>query len=482
MSDFSFAPAEYNPTGMPQYDGNPLIECLPRILSDIDVVRRVGNLPTKPDDAERALEPKLRGHGINRMKDVVVPFEIHLRLEDLFSQLIRYGYTGRNPLLASTVRHRLPSSAEVRGHGFMSTAETMTLIGLSGMGKTTALNSIARLYPQVISHSQYKQQIFIETQVVWLKIECPHDGSLRGFCVAFFSALDAALGIEKYSRRGAAGNSISVMLQHISQLCKTFFIGALIIDEMQHLCSSRGGQDREKLLNFFVTLSNDAGVPLVYVGTNAMLPLFSGVLRNARRAAGMGPIAFDRFSEDDPFWAHLVSQLWAYDWTTSCAPLTDVLLSKIYDLTQGNTDFLAKLLMLAQRHVIWEDIDSITPAVLQQVYDNQMRLLHKPIEALRSGDPLQIADFEDMMPTKDQIAQMMNYDLARRADRSHLSLLTQASIAPASEPLNKQATKVASRPLVPVDDGSVKKAHFIKDEDVQTQLEQRGWVDKDATW
>ena len=86
------------------------------------------------------------------------------------------------------------------------------------------------------------------------------------------------------------------------------------------------------------------------------------------------------------------------------------------------------------------------------------------------------------MPTKDQIAQMMNYDLARRADRSHLSLLTQASIAPASEPMDKPATKVASRPLVPVDDGSVKSAHLIKDEDVQTQLEQRGWVDKDAAW
>jgi energy-coupling factor transporter ATP-binding protein EcfA2 len=482
MSDFSFAPADYVPTGMPQYDGNPLIECLPRILSDIDVVRRVGNLPKRPDVAERALDPKLRGHGINRLKDVVVPFEIHLRLEDLFSQLIRYGYTGRNPLLASTVRHRLPSSAEIKGLGFMSTAETMTLIGLSGMGKTTALNSIAKLYPQVISHNKYNQRIFIETQVVWLKIECPHDGSLRGFCSAFFSALDAALGIEKYSRRGAAGNSISVMLQHISQLCKTFFIGALIIDEMQHLCSSRGGQDREKLLNFFVTLSNDAGVPLVYVGTNAMLPLFSGVLRNARRAAGIGPIAFDRFREGDPFWGHLVSQLWAYDWTVSCAPLTDELLSKVYDLTQGNTDFLAKLLMLAQRHVIWEGIDSITPAVLQQVYDNQMRLLHKPIEALRSGDPLQIADFEDMMPTKDQIAQMMNYDLARRVDRTHLSLLTQASIFAVSEPVDKPSTKPVSRPVVPVATRSVPSVHFTKGEDVQTQLEQRGWVDKDSSW
>jgi ABC-type dipeptide/oligopeptide/nickel transport system ATPase component len=126
----------------------------------------------------------------------------------------------------------------------MSTAETLTLIGLSGMGKTTALNSIAKLYPQVISHSKYKEQIFIETQVVWLKIDCPHDGSLRGF-VPHSSSLDEALGIKKYSGRAATGRSISVMLQNISQLCKTYFIGALIIDEMQHLCSSRGGQDRE---------------------------------------------------------------------------------------------------------------------------------------------------------------------------------------------------------------------------------------------
>ena len=481
MNDFVFSRASYVPTGMPQYDGNPLIECLPRILSDADVVKRIGNAPVRPDEAERALDPKLRGHGINRIKDLVIPCEIHLRLEDLFSQLIRYGYTGRNPLHASTVRHRSPSSAAITGTGFMSTAETMTLMGLSGMGKTTAINSIAKLYPQVISHSKYKRKIFIETQVVWLKIECPHDGSLRGFCAAFFASLDGALGIHKYSTRAATGRSISVMLQTISQLCKTYYIGALIIDEMQHLCSSRGGLDREKLLNFFVTLSNDAGVPLVYVGTNAMLPLFSGVLRNARRAAGMGPIAFDRFSEDDPFWAHLVSQMWAYDWTKTPAPLTNKLLSKIYDLTQGNTDFLAKLLMLTQRHAIWEDIDLITPAVLQQVYDTQMRLLHKPIEALRSGDPLQIADFEDMMPTKDQIAQMMNYDLARRADRAHLSLITKAGIG-AVEPAAKQPTKRTRKPVVPVSKEPALGTLFSEDDDVQTRLERRGWVDKDSAW
>ncbi|MFN3050225.1 ATP-binding protein, partial [Pseudomonas alloputida] len=227
---------------------------------------------------------------------------------------------------------------------------------------------------------------------------------------------------------------------------------------------------------------NDAGIPLIYVGTNAMLPLFSGVLRNARRAAGMGPITFDRFTEDDPFWAHLVSLLWAYDWTKTPTPLTGEILSKIYDLTQGNTDFLAKLLMLAQRHAIWEGIDSITPAVLQQVYDSQMRLLHKAIEALRSGDPLQIADFEDMMPTKDQVAKMMNYDLARRADRANLSLITQAAIVTPVEHSERAAAKPISKPVVPVANESAPTAHFSEGDDVQTQLEQRGWVDKDSAW
>lgn len=482
MTDFIFTLAKYSTTGLPQYDGNPLVECLPRILSEADVVKHIGYLPPKPDAAERALPAKLRGHGITRLKDVVIPFEIHLRLEDLFSQLVRYGYSGRNPMLPSSVRHRFSSTTDAQRTGFKSTAETMTLIGLSGMGKTTALNSIAKLYPQVISHSKYKRKIFVETQIVWLKIECPHDGSLRGFCAAFFSALDNALGISKYSTNTIGRQGISVMLQRISQLCKTYFIGALIIDEMQHLRSSRGGQDREKLLNFFVTLSNDAGVPLVYVGTNAMLPLFSGVLRNARRAAGMGPVAFDRFAEDDPFWVHLLSQLWMYDWTPHPAPLTEQIVSTIYDLTQGNTDFLIKLLMLVQRHAVWEELDTITVEVLRQVYESQMKFLHKPIEALRSGDSQQMADFEDMMPTKDQIAQTLEYDVQRRAKRADLTLLNQLITGAAQGVADRKSDRQERKPIVPVASSPERSVHLSEHEDVQAQLEERGWIKRDSAW
>lgn len=481
MNNPNVVNAHYEVTGLSHYDGNPLIEALPRILDEIDVVRFVGNIPPKPTEHELSLPPKLRGHCVNRLKDAVVPLEIHLNLEDCFSQLLRYGYTSRNPFWRDTVAMlHSPELDGIKGLGFKSSASIITLIGLSGMGKTTALNSIARLYPQVIKHNKYKGKAFIQTQVVWLKIECPHDGSLRGFCAAFFSSLDNALGIDKYSQLMSRRFSASVMLQQIGQLCRTYFIGALIIDEMQHLNSSRGGLDKEKLLNFFVTLSNDAGISLVYVGTNAMLPLFSGVLRNARRAVGMGEITFDRFDRDDPFWRHLLDQLWEYDWSGSSQPMTEKLVDKIYDLTQGNTDFLVKLLILAQRFVISEGLPEVSESVLQKVYNEQMRILHKPIEALRSGDPLQIADFEDMMPTKDQIAQMMNQDLLRRARRADLALVASNTI------LGDKAIreKPVSNPLTPVstDSQDSVSAQIAMAADVEVALLQKGWIDDGKSW
>jgi hypothetical protein len=469
--------ATYNETGLSHYDGNPLIESLPAIFSEIDVVRMLGAIPPLPSESELELEPKLRSHCVSRLKDIVVPLDIHLQLEDGFSQLLRYGYTARNPF---TVAGRKFTNASEPPRGFKSSADIMTLIGLSGMGKTTALDAITKNYPQVILHKEYKGQIFIQTQVVWLKIDCPHDGSLRGFCSAFFAALDNALGIDKYFAFGAGRYSISVMLQKISQLCKTYFVGALIIDEMQHLNSSRGGIDREKLLNFFVTLSNDAGVPLVYVGTNAMLPLFSGVVRNARRAVGLGEITFDRYIYGDPFWDHLVDCFWKYTWVGKPTPISDELREIIYDLSQGNTDFLVKLLTLAQRHAIWERAERVTPQILKHVFDNQMRMLHKPIQALRSRDPQQIADFEDMMPTKDQVIRMMNYDLVRSAKRADFALFSTPALdekaVSIKPPDGKPAVAVQHNP----DLG--RKVYIDQSANVQSELIERGWVDKDPVW
>lgn len=52
----------------------------------------------------------------------------------------------------------------------------------------------------------------------------------------------------------------------MSQIANVHAIGVLVIDEIQHLSMSRSG-GVEKMLNFFVTLVNVIGLPVVMVGT-----------------------------------------------------------------------------------------------------------------------------------------------------------------------------------------------------------------------
>lgn len=464
--------AIYRPTGLSDYDNNPLIEALPAILSDDGAALALQRKPAFPTAEERELPAKLKLHAVNRLRDVVLPLMVHLEIEEEFSQLIRRGYTNRNPFARNTVAMRHAESlADISQTDFSSSANNMTVIGLSGMGKTTALNAVCSLYPQVIIHTQYKDHIFLQTQVVWLKLECPHDGSMRGFCAAFFDALDAALGVEEYGKLVRTRASIEILLQHIGRLCRTFYIGAIVIDELQHLLTRP--KDKEKLLNFFVTLSNSAGVPLVYVGTNAMLDLFTSVVRNARRAASMALITLDRFSPEDENWHILVEILWMYSWLPTPTTLDDELMEKLYDFSQGNVDFLVKLLILSQKLAVTENLGQIDCALLERVYNQHMRLLHRPIMALRSNDPAQLLQFDDLMPTKDMIAEMMNIDLTRKIRRSNLELL----LAKPETAHVESKPKKKQKHLKPISKSQKNVAkELVESSDLRKDLANLGWT------
>ncbi|WP_182375319.1 ATP-binding protein [Pseudomonas putida] len=468
--------ADYQPTGLIDYDDNPLIEALPPILDDDNATLALIKKPPLPSKAELELPAKLRLHAVNRLRDVVLPLVVHLEIEEEFSQLIRRGYTNRNPFARNTVamRHAV-NLADVSKTGFCSSANNMTVIGLSGMGKTTALKAVCSLYPQVIQHNKYKEHLFIQTQVVWLKLECPHDGSMRGFCAAFFEALDNALGVEEYGQLALSRASIDILLQHIGRLCRTYYVGAIVIDELQHLIANSGG--KEKLLNFFVTLTNSAGVPLVYVGTNAMLELFTSVVRNARRASSMALVSLDRFNKDDANWLTLAHSLWTYSWMRTPTPLSDELLDKLYEHSQGNVDFLVKLLTLTQKLAISEELETIEPALIERVYTQHMRLLHRPIMALKNGEPKELLAFDDLMPAKDMIAEMMNIDFSRKIRRANLSHLLNESQnkRPFTTPSSAQAKEKNHLSAVQNDEVSIAK-DLAKSSDLRADLAALGWT------
>lgn len=470
--------AKYEDSPILEFQGNPLIEALPPILCESDAASQISHFPPVVDE-ERQLDKSVRLHCIDRLRSVVQPLPIHLELESAFSSLLRSGYVGRNPMSTSTVRHLHSLSTRGGSDGFRSTATTFSLVGLSGIGKSTALESILQLYPQTIVHQRYEGRTFVQTQITWLKLDCPFDGSLSGLCRAFFRAVDQAIGQDRYANSYRARNGLPDLIQRMEQVASTYFVGALLIDEIQHLRSARTG-GKDNMLNFFVNLINSIGIPVVFIGTNSMISLFSDVLRNARRGCGLGVIEFQRFEKGDPVWRMLVESLWEYQWCREISPLTDELFDVLYDLTQGVTDFLVKLLILGQRFAIQSGEERLTSSTFRRVSDTKMQILKPALSALRSRDPRKLSRFEDLLPIDDQLQGMMTLEAIEVMDR--LALLRSITPVPRMDtPSEKVSSTPKTKPAgVDSSRSSTKSALIAQDEDPLQKLREEGWLNADV--
>ncbi|WP_367187041.1 ATP-binding protein [Neomegalonema sp.] len=154
-------------------------------------------------------------------------------------------------------------------------------MGASGIGKTRSVDRILRLYPQTVAHDEPMAL----TQVVWLKLECPHKGSPRQLCISFFNEMDLLLGTRFQARHGSGRIALDEMVVHMAQIADRHALGILVIDEIQHLTQAPGA-GREDLLNFLVTLINKIGLPVMLVGTPAALSLLQGAFRQPRQRSG----------------------------------------------------------------------------------------------------------------------------------------------------------------------------------------------------
>jgi ABC-type dipeptide/oligopeptide/nickel transport system ATPase component len=468
--------ASYTKQAITEYAGNPLIEALPPILAETAAIELISNYPQPVAPEELDLDGATRIHCIDRLRTVVQPFLLHLELESLFSLLIRRGYVGRNPTSPDTVRHLHSLSGAQRYHNsFKSTADSFSVVGLSGIGKSTALHAILSLYPQTIRHERYEGNQFVHTQITWLKLDCPRDGSLAGFCQQFFHAVGHALGDKDYHKRHRHRN-INDALQQMEQVASTFFIGALLIDELQNLHLAKTG-GKESMLNFFLHLVNNIGIPVVFIGTNSMISLFSDVMRVARRSCGGGMIEFKRFEKNDDEWRILVENLWSYQWCKQTAELTPEIFDALYEHTQGVTDFLVKLLVLSQRYAIQSGSECLTAETIAKVSNSKMQILKPALSALCSRDPGRMRKFDDLLPIEEQLIEMMAFDGLPRADR--LALLR--GVTPRARPEVSVLGAVVSKSTAPAAvavEASEAKA-FSEQADTLAELKSAGWITTD---
>ncbi|WP_445630218.1 ATP-binding protein [Nostoc sp. DSM 114167] len=391
--------ARYIDQKLLEYNTNPLIQALPPILSSEEFIDKVTRTPDF-DEQERQLEAHYRFHCIERLSRYFDPQNKTVELQKVISVLIMTGYLARNilkPEYASRSRQIYNAIKDGGGKNLENyvnlptSASGLTLIGPSGMGKSTNFKNILNLYPQIILHPEYSVY-----QIVWLMVDCPHAGSLKGLCTDIFLGVDKLLGTNYFKKFGSSRNSEDYMLAQVAQIAHTHHLGALVIDEMQNLVTAR--RSSSDMLNFLVKMDNTVGIPVIRVGTNEAFPILQGNFRNARRGTGEGSVIWNRMVNDNE-WYFFMEGMWEYQWTKMYVSFSDEINEVFYDESQGIIDIAVKLYKMVQwRAISIGGKEIITIDIIRQAAKDGLYLVKPMLDAIRSGDKEWMIKYKDIAP------------------------------------------------------------------------------------
>ncbi|MCH6265104.1 ATP-binding protein [Neobacillus citreus] len=388
--------ANYTQFPLEEFNQNPFIQALPPLADKTEIIRQLTVKPVYKKE-ERDIDSIYRLHMTQRLYQFFQPLPIHLEMYNMVHSLIIQGYLARNPFDKNYNRYINETGKQIINRvydinsrtNFRTTASCGTLIGFSGMGKTTSLNRILSNIPQVIIHNEYNGNHFNQIQLVWLKLDAPPTSSLKALCLQFFMKVDELLGTNNYKTYVSRNLSVDSMLPLIGQLANNIGLGMLVIDEIQVI-----NRKTDQIMNFFVNLIN-VGVNLVLIGTPGSYELFRKELRIARRLTGNAEIIYNNMENNAEF-KFLLESMWKYQWTKNFTPINDEFLKLFYEETQGISALVVSLFVYSQQEAIKTGKEALDIKLVRKVAKTKFKLMKEMLDAIRSGNPYKIAKYDDI--------------------------------------------------------------------------------------
>lgn len=416
-------PAIYRPAELPAHAGNPLIEALPPFKTADEVLRDIAVKPSFSEE-DRLQAANIRMLSVLGLRNFFTPLKAHWKVVEQMGLVIRDGYTYRNPATPDYKKAQIEFYRQSMEGAIVpitlpkpSTAPSFSIFGVTGMGKSSIVERILSFYPQALAHPAHHFM-----QLVWLKVDCPMDGSLKQLLLAIVMQIDTLLGTSHFDVVKKR-TEIDKLVLDVAKISAQHHLGVLIIDEIQHLLDA-SGVGPARMLNFFVTFANEVKVPFVLVGTPKAKKMLSVLPRQARRASDAGTIYWERMKPDMQ-WQYFIESLWPFQWTSKPTPLTEELSKAMYDQTQGITALTVRLYQLIQLEAIRSGKEAITTRLISNVASESFSLLQPALRALRSGNDNRIAKFEDLF---DDCLQAVDADM-QSASLQAPSLVPEADVS-----------------------------------------------------
>jgi hypothetical protein len=403
--------AKYIEQIIPKNQGNPFIEALP---NRVDISTFIDALSSAPpiDSKYNNLCIEDRLEFVQQIRpDFWLPLPAHYdKYRNLYT-MIKMGYQSRNPMHAMYNRQFAVGWDEIFKAGIdesganlagnVQTAQSLVEIAINGFGKTQMYERmLTGLFPQVIHHCEYQGRAFSQTQLVWLKVECPYNKSVGTFCKSFYAEIDKLLGTNFYERYAEKPGTIDKLVIRLIKTVAQVNLGVLVIDEIQKIQKAYSGGE-EDMIDFITQLVNTLGVPVILIGSYKALYLFKDSLANTRKCLpnGYAENISGHMLENSWEWNHFIENLWDLQYTKTYTEITPEIKKTMHFYSMGIPDIAVKLFIHIQSRTIVNGGDErIRLSFIREVAEKSLNLVQPIFNRIRSGDPSAYKELDDVKP------------------------------------------------------------------------------------
>ena len=279
-------------------------------------------------------------------------------------------------------------------------------------------------------------------------MDCPPDGSQKGLCSSILRGIDNVL--ETNYTESILRNRMSkdVLLNKVSQLIQSLYLGVLVIDDIQNLCGAKNNVSKE-LLNFMISLSNSMKIPVVMVGSPKILNLLQNEFQQAKRASGEGEVRMELMKKDSNEWKRFIKTVWRYQYTAKPVELTEEMNEIFFNESVGNPFVASTLYKIVQDDAIISRKESFSVADVKRVANDKMGITANMRKNMLAGVDAELNLYKHLLearviPDQDVNSNIENENAAKPKEADFSKLVTEISAK-----LEKHAPEVKKLAFAP---------------------------------
>lgn len=339
---------------------------LPEMKSGNELISALSIIP-EYDETICQQNQAVRLMALSDLYQIYIPSQMSLEIySKLYLALLR-SMQKKGTQMAIKQRYENYKAIQQQSYsGILGGSDSFTIIGTSGIGKSSAISRAISLITE---------NRIIETDKPYTKIipclivQCPFDSSVKGLLLEILRKVDEELGTDHYIHAIKSRASTTDMLIGAVSSIALNNIGMLVVDEIQNVVNSKNGKS---LIGALTQLINNSGISICMVGTPESTVFFEQAMQLARRSVGLQYTTM----KYDEYFQSFCKIIFKYQFLKNQTEITAAITEWLYEHSAGVVSVVVSLIHDAQEIAILTGKEILNLDTLNEAYQQRLSLLH----------------------------------------------------------------------------------------------------------